>query len=282
MAAKVFVALSHKGGTGRSVTIANVAYRLARSGQNVCCLDLDLASPTFGSVLGLAELETGAERGVHDVLRGDVEAQRATELLHNVWANKRISAGGYAGQFKLLPGNRDAYEGLEWNGANLRNLRDLLVTLRTSFDYILADLRSGVSLVAGAFDQPEFADIVAGWIILHRWTPQHLAGTSDLLETLQAQDREILLVRTAQVDPASYPPKQQGVFLKVDAELERRYRDLVRATTGARAIGVVPLEPLLQWREQIITDDDVAKGLASKGIVESFDSIARALMDCST
>jgi MinD-like ATPase involved in chromosome partitioning or flagellar assembly len=68
MPAKVFACISHKGGTGRTTTAANVAYRLALRNRSVCCVDLDLDSPTFGAVAGLRGMEQGAEIGIHDFL----------------------------------------------------------------------------------------------------------------------------------------------------------------------------------------------------------------------
>ena len=59
----VIAGVSHKGGAGRSVTLANVAYHLNKNSKaKTCLVDLDLASPTMGSILGLRKLAGGEVR----------------------------------------------------------------------------------------------------------------------------------------------------------------------------------------------------------------------------
>ena len=43
-------ATSDKGGTGRSVTSCNIAYRLSLQGNDVVYLDFDFGSPTAGAI----------------------------------------------------------------------------------------------------------------------------------------------------------------------------------------------------------------------------------------
>ncbi|MEN3357817.1 MAG: hypothetical protein V7637_1799, partial [Mycobacteriales bacterium] len=39
-------------------------------------------------------------------------------------------------------------------------------------------------------------------------------------------------------------------------------------------------DPVLQWREQLISDDDVLTSqVANRGTVEAFDRLARAIVD---
>lgn len=45
-------------------------------------------------------------------------------------------------------------------------------------------------------------------------------------------------------------------------------------------VGEVPLEPMLQWREQIISDNDVlVRRVASARTVAAFESLARHLRE---
>ena len=45
-------------------------------------------------------------------------------------------------------------------------------------------------------------------------------------------------------------------------------------------LGVVPLEPILQWREQLITEEDVlATQIANKETLEALEEIALRLTD---
>jgi hypothetical protein len=45
-------------------------------------------------------------------------------------------------------------------------------------------------------------------------------------------------------------------------------------------LGAVPLDPVLQWREQLITDSDVfARHVANQDTVLAFDAIAKKIVD---
>jgi hypothetical protein len=48
-------------------------------------------------------------------------------------------------------------------------------------------------------------------------------------------------------------------------------------------LGSVPLDPVLQWREQLITDADVwARHVANEATVEAFDAIAKSIVDAQS
>jgi MinD-like ATPase involved in chromosome partitioning or flagellar assembly len=55
IAAKRIAFMSHKGGVGRSLALANVAHALARKGLCVGCVDLDFNAPGLGVIMGLSE-----------------------------------------------------------------------------------------------------------------------------------------------------------------------------------------------------------------------------------
>jgi hypothetical protein len=45
-------------------------------------------------------------------------------------------------------------------------------------------------------------------------------------------------------------------------------------------LGTVPLEPILQWREQLITEEEVgATQIANKDTLDALEEIARRLVD---
>lgn len=65
-------AASDKGGTGRSVTSANLAYHRALAGDDVCYLDFDFGSPTAAAVFDVADARQATEdRGLHAYLIGE-------------------------------------------------------------------------------------------------------------------------------------------------------------------------------------------------------------------
>ena len=91
-------------------------------------------------------------------------------------------------------------------------------------------------------------------------------------------------VRTAVVDPDS--PELAGPAAR------RRWPGCATATAtwpswpaGARSagrslLGDVPLDPVLQWREQLISDNDVwSRRIANRETLEAFDSLAKKIVD---
>lgn len=291
----VIAAVSHKGGTGRSVTTANVAYQLAHSGLNVCVVDLDLASPTFGAIIGLKDIETGVAepsqpgvpRSVGDLLDDPTEASFVNSALRDVWKSEALRTFKPAGSYMLLPGSRhigDAYTAPQMSDAMDR----LIDGLRERFDVVYLDLRSGASEVltcfrsADASDAPRRCDM---WLLHFRWTKQHLIGLKDVVDMLNDGDDLVdperqFLVKTAYVDPHKVePPARQAV-------IRRHHSELVSALEGMnvgpyrasdKLIGEVPLESMLQWREGIITKADAERGLADIETLEAFRNISDAI-----
>lgn len=71
MPGKVTTFYSYKGGSGRSMTLANVAWALATNGQKVLCIDWDLEAP-------------GLHRYFHPFL-DDPEQKLSTGLIDLIW-----------------------------------------------------------------------------------------------------------------------------------------------------------------------------------------------------
>ena len=70
-------ATSDKGGTGRSVTSSNVAYRHALKGGDCCYLDFDFGSPTSGAIFDLPGALAGVpEGGLHSYMVDGVATPR--------------------------------------------------------------------------------------------------------------------------------------------------------------------------------------------------------------
>jgi MinD-like ATPase involved in chromosome partitioning or flagellar assembly len=103
----IVIATSDKGGTGRSVTGSNVAYRRALQGGDVCYVDFDFGSPTSGAIFGVSGLSRGTTtgRGSHSYLLGrapDVEVCNVWQ--HSDRASLRERPPG-TGRLSLLPGD---------------------------------------------------------------------------------------------------------------------------------------------------------------------------------
>ncbi|GHJ45826.1 DNA-binding protein [Catellatospora sp. TT07R-123] len=295
------LATSDKGGTGRSVTSSNLVYRSALAGQDVCYLDFDFGSPTAGAIFGAADVERGVARGgLHSYLRG-----RSPEPMRvNVWeASERLRRGGRpltAGRLQLVPGDRGGAE-FAATPAIVQRCVELLVRMEEEFALTLIDLSAGRSyatdIMLAALASRELRGVTARWLVFHRWTSQHIIAASGLVHgekgiiemgekrghRREALVESIRFVRTAVVDPSS--ESLSGLRPPQLVWLQRHNKELKRLASESRVgevnvIGSVPLDPVLQWQEQLISDDDtVTKEIANEDTVAAFKEIARKLVD---
>jgi hypothetical protein len=294
-------ATSDKGGTGRSVTVSNVAYRRALLGTDVCYLDFDFGSPTSGAIFGINAVARGSRKGgLHTYLQGG-----STVLdVQDIWTAsdrqelRELPLG--AGRLVLYPGDSS---GGEFAGSKVAVERcvNLFLAAEEEFDLCLVDLSAGRSyatdIVLAALRSPKLRHVEFKWLIFHRWTRQHIIATAGLVygergildkgEKLGFKPNELQsvlrFVRTAVVDPDS--PELSGLRPSQGAWLRRFDRELQelagRHRLGRTAmLGSVPLDPVLQWREQLILDDDVsARQVANRATVVAFEDLAEKLFD---
>jgi hypothetical protein len=288
--------VSDKGGTGRSVTSTNLAYRAALRGNNTCYLDFDFGSPTIGSIFDLEDARQGVEGdGLHDYLAG------AAPVAHrfDVWTESsheylRRPPGG--GMLTLLPGSHGGSE-FPIDKPTVDRCVDLFVKLDEEFDLCIVDLSAGrsfaVELVLQATARPALRNVPARWLVFHRWTRQHVLAAANLVyaehglmesgkTTGHSEDEMrsmIRFVRTAVINPhgkdvAHLRGSQLTWLLGVDQDLEKM---AARLELGrALRIATIPLDPVLQWREQLILNRDVhVTEIANQATVDAFEDLAR-------
>ncbi|MEU6574078.1 SCO2523 family variant P-loop protein [Streptomyces sp. NPDC046805] len=271
-------AASDKGGTGRSVTSANLAYRRALLGDDVCYLDFDFGSPTAPAVFDIPDVLKEAEgRGLHSHLKGD----RSEPLRVDIWARTEHfvlrDRPDRSGRLVLLPGDRSGGEFVT-DAENLHRCVDLILQLKREFDVIVVDLSAGRSyamdLALAATARGALRRLKTRWLIYHRWTRQHVMAAAELVTGKQGivsagvemgHDRDTLtgairFVRAAvpALDSplwSQLPPAQSAWMRQYNKRLESIAADL--GIGRSRVLGSVPLEPVLQLREQLITDQDV-------------------------
>jgi hypothetical protein len=296
-------ATSDKGGTGRTVTSSNIVYRRALLGDDVCYLDFDFGSPTAGAVFQVTSVARGTlAGGLHSYLQGSVAEPHTVD----VWAeSERDSLRGQppgAGRLVLYPGDSGGGE-FSTGPDTVRRCVDLFLRLNEEFELCVVDLSAGrsyaIDAALAATARPELADLTCRWLVFHRWTRQHVYAAADLVfgtrgiieaGANRGHDRDrltqsIRLVRTAVIDPNS---ADQAGLRPTQVSWLRRCDDDLRQLAGKHRIGrtmilgAVPLDPMLQWREQLISDDDVTlTRVANAATVEAFDSLARRLTDDS-
>ncbi|MFF6783399.1 SCO2523 family variant P-loop protein [Streptomyces sp. NPDC012510] len=272
-------AASDKGGTGRSVTSANLAYHRALDGDDVCFLDFDFGSPTAAAVFDVPDVLAEAEgRGLHSYLRGSTgEPFRVDVWSRTEHPDLRARPGG-SGRLVLIPGDRTGGEFVT-DVENLHRCVDLVLSLKREFDVIVVDLSAGRSYamdlaLAATSPRGGLGRLKHRWLVYHRWTRQHVRAAAELVHgrhgvvqggTAMGHRRDTLTgsiryVRAAvpdleaplwsQVSPAQYAWMRQ-----CDRELEELAA--ARQAGRTRVLASIPLEPVLQWQERLITEEDV-------------------------
>lgn len=166
MPGKVTTFYSYKGGSGRSMTLANVAWALATNGQKVLCIDWDLEAPGLHRYFHpfLDDPEQKLSTGLIDLIWEGLKAKgiketRLTESVQPLTLPSR-ERGRSRGRLHLLGAGRqdDEYSarvgGLDWSRYFARyggeqQLNVLMGWARERYDHILIDSRTGVADTSG-------------------------------------------------------------------------------------------------------------------------------------
>jgi hypothetical protein len=275
----VFVT-SDKGGTGRSVTSTNIAYRTALNGIDACYVDFDFSSPTSASIFGVAAMQSGTRsgKGTHAYLLGESAEFERVDLWAASDRRSLRSRPAGAGRLALVPGDVAHGEFSARGPAVVERCRELFQHLEAEFEFTVVDLSAGRSyateLVLTVTAPPDPVADETKWLVFHRWTRQHIVAAAGLVYdengildtgTDLGHKRHDLLdslrfVRTAVIDTnasdhAGLRPAQLAWFEERDQELVRLATDL--EVGRGMMLGAIPLDPILQWQEQLLTDSDL-------------------------
>lgn len=174
---RVITFYSYKGGTGRSMALANVAWILASAGRRVLMIDWDLEAPGLHRYFRpfLIDAELAATEGLMDMVDSyateAIRPLQAHEKPQQDWYLRHADFSDYivsvnfanfptGGKIDLLPAGRqcDQYA-LTVSSFNWQNFYDRLGgggfleafkhRARSEYDYVLIDSRTGVSDTAG-------------------------------------------------------------------------------------------------------------------------------------
>lgn len=292
-------AVSDKGGTGRSVTGCNLAYHLAQQ-YDVTYLDFDFGSPTAGAIFEIPKLDRGiaGDEGLHSYIEGRATDPHQVDVWRMSDRRDLRSQQAKAGRLVLYPGDQG---GAEFSSQPDRVTRcaELFSKLDREFEVCFVDLSAGrshaVQMALKATALPALRSITSRWLVFHRWTRQHIVAAAGLVfgdrgllavgtDAGHARDpllNSIRFVRTAvpdlDVDPTSTTTAQASWLSTCNGELKKLAE---RHKVGNSALlGETPMEPVLQWREQVISDVDVSKEIAHPRTVTAFRELAGRLMN---
>ena len=125
MGARVIVITSGKGGVGKTTTTANIGAALADKGHKVLLIDTDIGLRNLDVVMGL---ENRIVYDLIDVIEGRCRVSQA------LIKDKRCP------NLVLLP----AAQIRDKNDVNTDQMKELIYSLKESFDYILIDCPAGI------------------------------------------------------------------------------------------------------------------------------------------
>ncbi len=188
--------LSAKGGTGTSCLCANVAWHIAEQHKDAQVVAADLVLP-IGSIAGIVGYR-------EDQNLVTVAAMPASETTPNFLRNRLALLEDW--HFHLLAGSPDPQHG---NELNVARIGELIVGLKSAYDYVLLDL--GRSLSRISLPLIEQADLIV-----------MVVGADSSTVTLSRIVWDYL--RSKQVQPASvFPILNRAVALEglTKAEIEQ-------------------------------------------------------------
>ncbi|MFB8276227.1 SCO2523 family variant P-loop protein [Nocardia colli] len=294
---------SDKGGTGRSVTSCNIAYRLSVDGKSVAYLDFDFGSPTSGALFEIEKMDRGVsgKQGLHEYLNNRITIPARCDIRSET-NRKDLHALRHPYQLTLFPGDRGGGE-FPASAQVVKQCVELLMICQQEFDVTFVDLSAGRSaaleIVLRATAAESLREVPARWLVFHRWTRQHILaanglvhGPNGLLEAGQKCGHDVGdLLESVRYIRTAVPPTNEGsgdkdrgpqwAWLRKQNEALEQLA-LANQLGSSVKLGTTPMEPVLQWREQLILDADVDAKIANEETVTAFKELAVELMDDAT
>ncbi len=291
---------SYKGGTGRTMAVANVAWILASNGKRVLVVDWDLESPGLHRYFHpfLLDKKLRISRGIIDLIRDfaaaamqppngpeDPDWYRRYAEVEGVAASLEWSFTG-GGVIDFLPaGQQDrsyskAVSTFDWpafydrlnGGIFLRALRE---NMRQHYDYVLIDSRTGLSDTA-SICTVLLPDVVVNCFTLSEQSIEGAASVSDSISSQRPDTPVRLLPVPMRVEDAEQVKLEAGrdyarhrfaPFLKLPPEAVDRYWGDVE----------IPYKPYYAYEEILATFGDRAR--QENSLLASFERITRVITE---
>ncbi|MGD0590132.1 MAG: hypothetical protein ABSA44_04960 [Bacteroidota bacterium] len=274
---------SYKGGSGRTVSTANIASILAKEHKKkVVCIDLDLEGAGLGVVCSVHN-KLGQRKCVQDIFKEDFRIKSLQDFKENWWNRMCFDLGKERGdsdlseKLFLVPARFGAFDTIEFSVDIGRFFSTFLdnVQILIKPDFILLDSASGFQdwSTLGM----DFSSVL---VLFFRWNDQSIEGTIEAVKFILSNDtaiKKILLVPSAVPALSLSIPKYQ----KIQEASERRLRIETNADINPKvsimkkgveeAIG-------LKWKENILNlSNDLEQD--EKITLEDFRAVAKQILD---
>ena len=200
---KTITFYSYKGGVGRSLTLSNIAMRLADLGKKVCIIDFDLEAPglhlKFNKHINQSDINKGIVEYISDFQNKDYVPKTINEYVTDV-----NYLGTLNGTIKLIPAG-DIYSNEYWKNLSSINWKDLfyseenngvnlllhlkeLIKIDLNPDFILIDSRTGITDISG-IAMTLLADSV---VTLAANNDENISGTARIIKSLMNNENNLL------------------------------------------------------------------------------------------
>jgi CobQ/CobB/MinD/ParA nucleotide binding domain len=312
---KILTFYSYKGGTGRSMALANIAWILASNGKRVLVVDWDIEAPGLHRYFRpfLQDKNLASSQGVIELVTNFVAAAiRPSAPLPEAANNEADDPNWYLplaeidkyvlplawtfpqrGALDLLPaGRQDASYAARANSFDWGQFYDkfgggvfleaVKLNMRKRYDYILVDSRTGVSDIAGVCTV-QLPDVL---VVCFTFNIQSIEGSAAVADVVRKQRTQSHSTQERPFRIFPVPMRVEYVEmerLEVSRELARRnlstFLDHIPETMHPKYWGTVevPYVPFYAFEEVLATIADLP-GLTNS-MLASFERLTGYLTD---
>ncbi len=199
---KTITFYSYKGGVGRSLTLSNIAMRLADFGKKVCLIDFDLEAPglhlKFGDYLDLNQVDKGMVEYLVDFQEDDFIPQKIENHIVDIKYNSKLN-----GSINIMPaGNINSNDywkklaSVDWknlfysdssHGVQLLLHLKELIKNELNPDFLLIDSRTGITDISG-IAMTLLADTV---VTLAANNEENISGIARVISSLKSDTNKL-------------------------------------------------------------------------------------------
>ncbi|GAA3884580.1 FxSxx-COOH system tetratricopeptide repeat protein [Streptomyces lacrimifluminis] len=286
---------SFKGGTGRTMALANVAWILASNGKRVLAMDWDLEAPGlhryFAPFLGDPELDSTP--GVIELVRGfDLARPRPADGDYSQYARVErfastlavnFDSGGYVdfvSPGRKTPEYSETINTYDWKGFYDRRggaafLQALREDMRRNYDYALIDSRTGWSDTSG-ITTTAMPDVLVDCFTLNT---QSVDGSASVAAEVR---RSVPHVRILPV-PMRVEDAEQEKLAVSRGHARQRFQEFLKDTPRAAdpdgywGAVEIPYKPFFAYEEVLATVADTPRQPAS--LLGAYERLTSVITD---